>query len=55
VFSYKGLGGLTYDALQARDYPLLQGVFLIASAIVILFNLVADLIYGYFDPRVREA
>ena len=41
--------------LQARDYPLLQGVFLIASAIVILFNLIADLIYGYFDPRVREA
>ena len=55
VFGYKGLGGLTYDALQARDYPLLQGVFLIASAIVILFNLIADLIYGYFDPRVREA
>ena len=51
----QGTGGLTYDALQARDYPLLQGVFLIASAIVILFNLIADLIYGYFDPRVREA
>jgi ABC-type dipeptide/oligopeptide/nickel transport system permease component len=34
---------------------LLQGVFLFASAAVILLNLIADLIYGYFDPRVREA
>jgi peptide/nickel transport system permease protein len=55
VFGYKGLGGLTYDALQNRDFPLLQGIFLISSATVILMNLVADLIYGYFDPRVREA
>jgi peptide/nickel transport system permease protein len=55
VFSYKGLGGLTYDALQAQDYPVLQAVFLFASAAVIFMNLFADLIYGYFDPRVREA
>jgi peptide/nickel transport system permease protein len=55
VFSYKGLGGLTYDALQAQDYPLLQVCFLCASAAVIFMNLAADLIYGYFDPRVREA
>jgi peptide/nickel transport system permease protein len=55
VFSYKGLGGLTYDALNAQDYPLLQVCFLMASAAVILMNLLADLIYGYFDPRVREA
>jgi peptide/nickel transport system permease protein len=49
------LGGLTYDALQAQDYPLLQVCFLFASAAVIFMNLLADLIYGYFDPRVREA
>jgi peptide/nickel transport system permease protein len=55
VFGYKGLGGLTYDALEARDYPLLQGLFLVSSATVIFANLFADLIYGYFDPRVREA
>ncbi len=55
VFGYQGLGLLTYNALSARDYPLLQGVFLFASAAVIVMNLVADLIYGYFDPRVREA
>jgi peptide/nickel transport system permease protein len=55
VFSYPGLGGLTYSALTARDYPVLQGVFLLSSAAVIFANLFADLIYGYFDPRVREA
>jgi peptide/nickel transport system permease protein len=55
VFSYKGLGGLTYTALQSQDFPLLQAIFLFASAAVILFNLLADLVYGYFDPRVREA
>lgn len=55
VFGYQGLGLLTFNALSARDYPLLQGVFLFASAAVIVMNLIADLIYGYFDPRVREA
>ena len=55
VFSYKGLGGLTYEALQSQDFPLLQAIFLFASAAVIFMNLIADLIYGYFDPRVREA
>jgi peptide/nickel transport system permease protein len=55
VFSYQGLGLLTYNALQAQDYPLLQGIFLFSSAAVILLNLVVDLLYGYFDPRVREA
>lgn len=55
VFSYQGLGLLTVNALEARDYPLLQGVFLFASAAVIVLNLGADLVYGYFDPRVREA
>jgi peptide/nickel transport system permease protein len=55
VFSYKGLGGLTYEALQSQDFPLLQAIFLFASAAVIAMNLFADLIYGYFDPRVREA
>lgn len=55
VFGYQGLGLLTFNALSARDYPLLQGVFLFASAAVIVMNLIADLVYGYFDPRVREA
>jgi peptide/nickel transport system permease protein len=55
VFSWPGLGLLTVEALQAPDYPLLQGLFLLFSAAVIFFNLVADLIYGYLDPRVRVA
>jgi peptide/nickel transport system permease protein len=55
VFGYKGLGGLTFEALQAQDYPVLQGIFLFASAAVIIANLIADLIYCYFDPRVKEA
>ena len=53
VFSWPGLGTLTYDALAARDYPVLQGVFLLLSVSVVLFNLAADVIYSFLDPRVR--
>jgi peptide/nickel transport system permease protein len=55
VFGYKGLGGLTYEALRSQDLPVLQGIFFIASAAVIFANLISDLIYGHFDPRVRQA
>lgn len=55
VFSYPGLGKLTFDALQAKDYPLLQGMFLFFSLAVIIANFIADLCYAYLDPRVREA
>ncbi len=54
VFSINGLGSLTVDALKGPDVPLLQALFLLFSAAVILANLVADLLYGYFDPRVRS-
>jgi peptide/nickel transport system permease protein len=53
VYSINGLGSLTVDALQGPDVPLLQALFLLFSAAVIFANLVADLLYGYFDPRVR--
>jgi peptide/nickel transport system permease protein len=53
VFNWPGLGTLTIDALSARDYPVLQGVFLLLSVAVVLANLVADIIYGRLDPRVR--
>lgn len=53
VFSWPGLGSLTVTALEARDYPVLQGVFLLLSVAVVLANLVADLLYGLLDPRVR--
>jgi peptide/nickel transport system permease protein len=53
VFNWPGLGTLAVEALTARDYPVLQGVFLLLSVSVVLANLVADLVYGVLDPRVR--
>jgi len=53
VFSWPGIGQVTYDALLNRDLPVLQGVFLLSSAAVILMNLLADLIILALDPRVR--
>jgi peptide/nickel transport system permease protein len=53
VFNWPGLGTLTVEALTARDYPVLQGVFLLLSVSVVLANLGADMIYGRLDPRVR--
>ena len=55
VYSWPGLGLLTYDAIRAPDYPLMQGLFLLFTAAIIFANLAADLIYGYLDPRVRQA
>ena len=55
VFSWPGLGSLTYDAINANDYPLLQGLFLLFSAAVIFANLAADLLLGVLDPRVGRA
>lgn len=55
IFSWPGLGLLTYEALRGPDLPLLQGLFLVFSAAVILMNLVADLLYSLLDPRVRVA
>ncbi|SDY63314.1 ABC transporter permease [Halopenitus persicus] len=51
VFSYPGLGLLIYDAAIARDYPLLQGAFLVLTVTVIAANVLADLTYPFFDPR----
>jgi peptide/nickel transport system permease protein len=53
VFSIPGLGLLSTDAIGVPDFWVLQGTFLVASAGVILANLVANLIYGWLDPRVR--
>jgi peptide/nickel transport system permease protein len=55
IYSWPGLGLLTYQALTGPDLPLLQGLFLVFSASVIVFNFVADLAYAYLDPRVRYA
>jgi peptide/nickel transport system permease protein len=55
LFSWPGIGLLTIDAIDNKDYPLLQGIFLLTSAAVILANLVTDLLYTSLDPRVRLA
>jgi peptide/nickel transport system permease protein len=54
IFNWPGLGLLTYQAIGNFDYPVIQGIFLLSSALVIAFSLLADLSYGYIDPRVRE-
>ncbi|MGH2408729.1 MAG: ABC transporter permease, partial [Chloroflexota bacterium] len=53
VFSWPGEGRLFYDALQNRDYPVLMGVLLIAAFLILFSNLVADMLYGFLNPRVR--
>jgi peptide/nickel transport system permease protein len=55
VYSWPGLGQLTYAAIEGNDYPVIQAVFLLTSTAVIAFNLLADILYGYLDPRVKEA
>lgn len=54
VFSWPGLGLLTYEALRGPDIPLLQAIFLMFSIAVIAANLLAELLYVIFDPRVRS-
>ncbi len=54
VFSWPGLGKATADAIRGPDLPMLQGLFLLFSAAVIFFNLVADLTYAWLDPRVDD-
>ncbi|MDW9359670.1 ABC transporter permease subunit [Sinorhizobium meliloti] len=54
VFAWPGIGSLTVEALNARDYPVLQGIFLLLGASIVFANLIADLIYGLLDPRVRQ-
>jgi peptide/nickel transport system permease protein len=53
VFNLPGLGRLTVDAVLARDYPVIQGVILLFSAVYILINLAVDVSYTIFDPRIR--
>jgi peptide/nickel transport system permease protein len=52
VFSWPGIGLLTVDAISERDYPVLQGAFLLIAVAVVIANLVADVVYGWLDPRV---
>jgi peptide/nickel transport system permease protein len=53
VFSWPGIGRLMYDAVQKRDYPVLQGTFLLLAVSVIFANLLAEILYTVLDPRVK--
>lgn len=53
VFVWPGLGRLIIDAVQARDFPVVQGVTLVVSCCFIVLNLLVDVLYAYIDPRIR--
>jgi peptide/nickel transport system permease protein len=53
VFAIPGIGRLTVDAILRRDYPIIQGVILLFSGVYVLINLLVDLSYRFFDPRIR--
>ena len=54
IFSWPGLGELTYNAINDKDFPILQGTFLVFSVAVIVANLIADALYFVLDPRVQR-
>lgn len=54
IFSWPGIGRLMYEAIKNRDYPLLQGIFLLITISVILANFIADITYSYLDPRIKS-
>jgi peptide/nickel transport system permease protein len=52
IYSWPGIGQATFEAIRGPDFPMLQGLFLLSSAAVIAFNLLADLLLGWLDPRL---
>jgi peptide/nickel transport system permease protein len=53
VFAWPGMGKTVYDAIVLRDYPLVMAATLLFAGLVVLGNLLADILYGLLDPRVR--
>ena len=53
VFTLPGIGRLMVDSIFARDYPVLQGCLLLITSIYVVVNLIVDLLYPVFDPRVK--
>jgi len=53
VFAYPGIGALAVTALQNRDFPMIQGIVLFVAVVYVGVNLIADLVYGLLDPRIR--
>jgi peptide/nickel transport system permease protein len=52
VYSWPGMGRLFFDALTVRDYPVLMGILVLGAILIVIGNLVADLVYGFLDPRI---
>lgn len=55
LFSWPGMGTLFITAVEQVDYPILMGILTIASALIVFFNLMADVVYAYLDPRIKYA
>lgn len=55
IFTYQGIGLLLWQSVSARDYPVMQAVFIVTTIAVIVANLMADFLYGWLDPRIRIA
>jgi len=55
MFSWPGIGALTYTAIANRDYTLLQGIFLLTTVSTIVANFLADILYGFIDPRIKNS
>ena len=53
VFNIPGIGRLTVDAILARDYPVIQAMILLTAGIYVTVNLLIDISYSFFDPRIR--
>lgn len=53
IFTYQGVGVMLLQAISSRDYPVMQGVFMVITIAVVFANFLADLLYGWLDPRVR--
>ena len=53
VFAWPGLGFLAFQAVFARDYPLVQAIVMVFAVLFIMVNLVVDILYAYLDPRIR--
>ncbi len=55
VFNYRGIGSMMFEAVKSRDYPLLQGGFLLFTITILLLNILTELLYPFLDPRLRRA
>jgi len=53
VFSWPGMGRLFYDSLTVRDFPVLMGILILGAVLIVLGNLIADVLYGLLDPRIK--